>query len=160
MVIDLRKHENEKLYHALYSDIFAAEDRVYKLFKKYNDPNFDDRSRTKFTAQCDAYVRAAGDTIIGRHVAEYYGACSVERVLDADGVDVTNRYFLDACYGIERLYGPDLKVNDEEILSNCAYVFEIRRRFEDFGIDTSDSSVFFFNDPDRFKLIDFETRAY
>ena len=158
MVIDLRAYK--KLYHALYSDVFATEDRVYKILKTFVDASWNERSLTRFAAQCDAYHRAAGDTIMRKHVAEYYGPGNVERVVDEDGSDVSDRYSLGACYIVERLYGPELKVNDEHIRSNCPYVFDVRRRFGDFGIDTSDASVFFYDDHNRFKLIDFETRAY
>ena len=48
MQIDLRKHR--KLYHALYSDVFQADDLVLKLFKRSGDPSLDSRAATLFEA--------------------------------------------------------------------------------------------------------------
>lgn len=152
MRIDLSIHR--KLYHALYSDVFLAEELVYKLFKRYKDANLDDRAATLFEAQCDAYVRAARDPIMSRHIPQFFGPCSIDAVLDEHAEDVSEGYRLQACYVLEKLNGREAKVTSDEVLTKHPYVFNVRNRFADYGIDTSDASVFSFADPDGFKLID------
>jgi hypothetical protein len=153
MHIDLRC--DSKLYHALYSDVIAVDGRVYKLFKRFGQSSLDNRAATLFEAQCDAYKRAQLDPLLKLHIPEFFGVCSVETVLDQAGGDISGRYSLEACYAIEELPGLDKKVNDEDILNNCPHVQEIRKRFQTMSIDTGDASVFMYDDPERFKLIDF-----
>jgi hypothetical protein len=115
MVIDQRRHE--KLYHALYSDVFCAEDRVYKLFKDSLDPNLRDQAGRLFEAQCDTFCRAEPDAVARRHVPQFYGPCVIDDVLDREGMSIKQGYLLAYCYVIELLHGTELKVNADEVLS-------------------------------------------
>lgn len=144
----------------MYSDVFIIADRVYKLFKRSDDPNLHNHALSKFGAQCDAYMRVASDIIMRKHTAQYYGVCHIERVVNECGGDVEVPYCLDACYVVERLFGPELKVTDTKVLTDCPYIFELRRYFREMGINTTDSTVFNYNDPERFKLIDFDKMVF
>jgi hypothetical protein len=158
MIIDLRIHR--KLYHALYSDVFLAEGRVYKVFKKSVDPHFDSRALTIFEAQCDAFARAAKDAVMAQHTPAFYGCCVIRDVVGCTGDSIGEAYRLNACYVLEKLTGKELKVNDQEILENYPYVATVRKHFGDFGIDTGDASVFRYEDPVGFKLIDITTKTF
>ncbi len=158
MRIDLRVHR--KLYHSLYCDVFAADDRVYKLYKTSIDPHLNERALTLFEAQSDAYTRAAASDTFKKHTAEYFGQCAIESVVDAEGKDISGQYSLESCYSVELLHGPEAKVNEPQILDNFPYVTEMRKRFSNYGIDTGDSSVFSYADPEGFKFIDITTTNF
>jgi hypothetical protein len=154
MLIDLRIHK--KLYHSRLSDVFAADGRIYKLFKRSADPECHERAAESFEKQCSAYRRAMKHPILRRHVAEFLGTCNVEQVIDDEGNDISDGYRLDACYAIEELSGPEEKVTAPIITSQYPHVAKMRTLFAEHGISsTGDSSVFSYDDPDDFKLIDF-----
>lgn len=158
MTIDLRFHK--KLYHALYSDVFVVKGRVYKLFKRSVDPSLDSRALTLFEAQCDAFTRAANDKVMTQHTPVFYGPCVIEDVIGDAGKNVSEGYRLNNCYALEQLSGAELKVNDQEIREKYPHVANVRKHFESFGINTGDASVFRYEDPEGFKLIDITTRAF
>ena len=158
MRIDLRS--DRKLYHALYSDVVAVDGRVYKLFKKFGQSSFDDRAATIFEAQCHAYEHAGRDSFLKSHVPEFFGICPIEAVVDEEGVDVSQRYSLEACYAIDEITGPEKRVNDEYVLLHCPHVDQIRKRFQNISIDTGDASVFSYDDAKGFKLIDFTSANF
>jgi hypothetical protein len=158
MQIDLRFHQ--KLYHALRSDVYAADDRIYKIFKRSGDENFNLRTTTVFEAQCDAYERAAKDAFMRRHTPEYYGQVAITGVIDHDGTDISGIYNPNACYSLEQLHGPEEKVNADAILTAYPYVTDACRYFVARGVETNDASVFSFDDIESFKLIDIMTRNF
>lgn len=158
MLIDLRSHQ--KIYHSLYSDVFVAEGKVYKVFKRSIDPNLDSRARTIFEAQYDAYLRASSHAILRKHTPEFFGVIDIDNLIDADGQPIGEGYHVSACYCIEKLVGPEQKVGSDLIVQGYPYVFEMRRQFGNNGIDTADSSVFCYDDPEKFKLIDFRTANF
>ena len=153
MRIHLRS--GKKLYHALYSDVFSVDGRVFKLFKRFGQSSFDERAATIFEAQCDAYERVTQNSVLKSHVPDFFGACLIEAVEDEDGEDVSSRYRLDACYVISEITGPEKKVNDEYVRLHRPHVSDIRRTFNAISIDTGDASVFCYDDAVGFKLIDF-----
>jgi hypothetical protein len=158
MLIDLRR--DIKLYHALYSDVFRVDDRVYKLFKDSPDPNLKARACRLFEAQCDAFERAAAHEFMSAYVPCFYGVSIIEDVIDSDACCIKERYMLDHCYAIEFLHGEEFKVTSDEVLHDFSDVFTVRERFESFGINTRDASVFLTDDPKVFKFIDIDTKAF
>jgi len=158
MVIDLRCHRRIGLGE--YADVFAANDRAYKIFR--NGPEVPPR-RTKegrrrvFDCQCKAFQLAAVDPFLVRHIAEFHGVQVIHDVLNEDGNSLQSAYLLDCCYSVE-LFGSDdteVKATDDTVRDH-EHIEKARQRFREVGITTSDSSIFRYEDPDRFKFIDIE----
>jgi hypothetical protein len=115
---------------------------------------------TIFEAQSDAYLRTERDETLRSHTPQYFGVCSIDAVIDEDENILSNLYFLDACYTIEKLDGSEKKVNDQLILNQYPHIREIRHCFDEHGIDTGDASVFSYSDLKSSKLIDFTSRNF
>lgn len=145
-----------------YSHVFALEDRAYKLFLSGPEvpPRHTKAGRKRvFECQCEAYLIAVNDPWLRRHVAQFYGRCVVENVLDDGGMSVRGNYLLDCCYAVELFAAEKSKVKArEESLLAKIHINEAIQRFTERGINALDADVFDAADPDRFKFIDFEMR--
>lgn len=162
MIIDLRLHR--KLGSGVYSDVFAADSKAYKLFK--SGPEVPPRQtkagrRRVFECQCEAFQLASADPWLRNHIATFHGPCRIEDVLDETGIGIAAAYLLDCCYALE-LIGPDevdFKVTADWVVQQSgAHIKEAVERFDRIGISALDSSVFHYADPERFKFIDIELR--
>jgi len=158
MVIDMRSY----LTSGNYADVFAVGGRAYKLFKSGPDvpPRQTKEGRRRvFESQCKAFRLAPLDPFLRCHTAEFHGVQILEDVIDADGKSIQGSYLLDCCYAIE-LFGVDeidIKATDERV-RGYEYINKALQRFQELGINTSDSSVFRHHDPERFKFIDIEMK--
>jgi hypothetical protein len=162
MWIDLRSHS--KIGSGVYADVFADDGKAYKLFK--SGPEIPPRQtrvgrRRVFESQCEAYVRASGDSFLKDHVASFYGPCVIQNIVDENGVSIAADYMLDCCYALERFgYGEtDFKANAEWV-RECEHIKSALVRLDRIGISLLDLSVFRYADPDGFKFIDIELRDY
>jgi hypothetical protein len=157
MTFDRRCHQ---IAAGFYADVFAFENRAYKLFK--NGPEVPPRQtregrRKIFERQCEAFRIAAGDSYLCNHVAGFYGIVSVDDVLDNDGESDPDAYLLDCCYAIE-LFGTD-HAEAKATANGVRWLEHIDgalQQFRQLGIHALDSSVFDYADPQRFKFIDIE----
>lgn len=158
MLIDMRLHR--QVGSGVYADVFAVGDRAYKLFKSGPEvpPRQTKESRRRvFECQCEAFQIAGSDPWLRGHVAAFHGLCVLEDVLDKNGGSVQSAYLLDCCYGIE-LFGPteiDFKATAEWV-RNHEHIGTALHRFAQLGIAALDSSVFRYDDPEKFKFIDIE----
>jgi len=160
MVIDFTLHKQLGSGGA-YADIFSVDGKAYKLFK--SGPEFPPRQtregrRRVYASQVEAYSRAGCDPELSRHTARFYGPCVIEDVIGLDGNSIRDTYLLDACYAVEILIGDELKVTATEAVEKYPHITKARIAFERLGIQTSDASVFNYNDAEKFKFIDIETQ--
>lgn len=161
-MIDLRIHQ--KIGSGVYADVFVVDFKAYKLFKA--GPEVPPRQtkagrRRVFESQCEAFRLASNDLWLRNHVATLHGCCVIEDVLDGMGTSIGAEYLLDCCYVLEQI-GPgeiDFKVTAEWVVAQGgAHLQEAFERFERIGVSVLDSSVFYYDDPERFKFIDIEMR--
>lgn len=156
MTIDLRSCS--LVGSGFYADVFAVGDLAYKLFRsgpEIRPWHTNEGRRRTFECQCKAIQLAAGDQWLRRHVADFFGVCVLQDVLDNDGESIGSTYLLDCCYAIE-LFGPgekDYKATETRV-RNTEHIGEAFRHFDQLEIDPLDSSVFRHDDPERFKFID------
>jgi hypothetical protein len=161
MIFDLRC--NRQIGTGVYADVFAVEDRAYKLFK--SGPEIPPRQtregrRRVFQCQCEAFGIAAHDSYLRNHVAEFYGTVNVEDVIDHDGLSVKAGYLLDCRYAVE-LFGhehAEAKATAPGVRW-LEHVDGALRQFRQLGIHALDSTVFDYADPQRFKFIDVEANG-
>ena len=172
MVIDKRIHR--RLGHrGVYADVFEVDGRAYKLFLSGPDvpPRQTKAGRKRvFESQCVAFRSLSQDPWLQSHASAFLGQCSIDDVIGDDGTSAKDDYLLDCCYGIELL---DLgEISQETLLyrneakassvtdDDHQHIKEARTRFKALGISTTDASVVFPNDPEKFKFIDFEIENY
>jgi hypothetical protein len=158
MIFDRRCHR--QIGGGFYADVFAVEDRAYKLFK--NGPEVPPRQTTEgrrriFERQCEAFRTAAAHSSLRNHVAQFVGIINVADVIDGDGLSVGTGYLLDCCYAIE-LFGPghtEAKATAPDVRW-LEHIDTALQQFRQLGINALDSSVFDYADSQRFKFIDIE----
>lgn len=154
MVRDQRKHD--KIPGGFSAGIFVVDDRVLKIFYSKEIPPKHDHAGTRrlFQSQCDAFEESSEDPILKIHIPLFYGQVDVEDVLNNDGQSIKEQYLLDCCYGLERLFGPDVKI--PEAAGQYPHIADAVKRFTNRGIQTHDACVFNPRDADSFKFIDIE----
>jgi hypothetical protein len=172
MVIDKRVHRNLGS-RGVYADVFELDGKAYKLFLSGPDsPPRQTRAGRKrvFESQCEAFRSLSKDPWLQGHAATFFGNCTIDDVIGADGTSVKHDYLLDCCYSLELLDLGEV-VQETGLYRNESkawpagyddrwYMKEARARFKALGISTLDASVVFPNDPEAFKFIDFEIENY
>jgi hypothetical protein len=160
MIIDMRSHRH--VGSGVYADVFAVQEYAHKLFRSGPEVpprQTKDGRRRVFRSQCEAFEIAGGDPWLRDHIAAFYGVCMVEDVLDVHGNSLKSGYLLDCCYRLE-LFDPgeiDSKTTTEWV-RNLDHIGKALQRFTELGIAALDSSVFRYDDADKFKFIDIELR--
>lgn len=137
----------------VYAHVFQIDDRAYKLFLAYPSHHSEEKRRSTFQSQCEAYRRAGSDPDLTKHVAVFYGTCVIEDVIDKDGQSIKGNYMLDSCYVLEVLSGSHAKVL--AVRDEYSYVSDAYFAFQKKGFDLADADIFNFDDPEWFKFVDF-----
>ena len=104
----MRLYLKDRIGHGTFADIFAPppDDRAYKLFRRITDPVLTQVAPYVFNAETAAYLIAMEQSDLRSRVPAYFGPSPVSHVLAADGTDVSDGYWLELCYAMERL-APD-----------------------------------------------------
>ncbi len=160
-VIDICRHC--RLGSGVYADVFAIENKAYKLYKSGPEipPRQTKEGRKRvYACQLEALKLSCQNVWLKDHVAKLYGACTIDDVLDQTGASVRDAYLLDCCQILELIDPNEIacKVTTEGLRDNNEHLRKAMRRFDGLGIAAKDSSVFWPDDPARFKFIDIEMR--
>jgi hypothetical protein len=146
-----------------------AEGIARKLFKREPDdamhfqgrPWGNDIRRATFQSEVDAYMAAMTSSEVRLLMPEFKGVENISRVLDAAGNDISDRYLLDCCFGMELLPGNfgKLFIYGKPIVPE-AEVNRVKRTLEEVGIHyLIDASVRLDRSGEKVeKIIDFATR--
>jgi hypothetical protein len=158
-----------------YADIFRppGSKLAYQLFvsgkhpttasQGLTRPEDDERRRKTFISECEAYDRVTQDPFLRHHTPHSFGRCTVADVLRSTK-SVADLYMLDHCYVMEYIEGNAKKLGECPVDSCPDHIERALNAFRNIGIfHLIDTSVFFLDDPDNFKFIDFaieEFQAY
>ena len=161
MLLDYRR--SPPVGEGNYACVFPVGDRVAKLFRRY--PQFPPRQtesgrKLVFEAQVLAYQTASEDPFLRLHIPEFYGAATVTDVIDPNGLSIAADFFLGHCYVVERLHGPEVGFPEASRANSNASIGLAKQRFDALSISVHDASVFYADDPENFKVIDFEIANY
>ncbi len=101
----MRLYLKDRIGHGTFADIFAPppDDRAYKLFRRITDPMLAQVAPYVFNAETAAYRIAMEQPDLRSRVPTYFGPSPISHVLAADGKDVSDGYWLELCYAMERL---------------------------------------------------------
>ncbi len=151
----------DRIGDGTFADIFSPSpgDRAYKVFRRIGDPAVADVAPHVFDAETAAYRIAVEHPRLRAHVPAYFGPITVAQVCDAQGTDVSDRYWLHLSYAMQRLArDPDeRKVGSFFNSSEWHLMKPLVQVFEGAGIDhLGDASVFYWK-TDSPVLIDFAT---
>lgn len=162
----------DKFDSGAYADIFRApgEILVYKLFVGGQHPTNvsqsltrredDHRRRNTFLSECAAYDRAGLHPYLRHHIALLADRYVIENVTDG-ARSVAHQYMLDHCYAMEYISGSARKFGQYPSDSRPEHIQKALRTFYEAGIcHLIDASVFFPDDPDNFKFIDFAIEEF
>jgi hypothetical protein len=146
---------DREAYSGATADVFEVGGKAYKLFRVRGATRTPHEVQVLFESECCAYARAAENPHLTRHVATFNGLCQVEEVINIQGDSVKGEYQLDCCYILELLAGCEAKLYADGLRDRYEYLRDAQNAFRSCGIDASDSSVFNYQDRERFKFIDF-----
>jgi hypothetical protein len=131
---------------------------VYKLFKTsaWDRTLGDEERRRTFSYELKAYEIASADETLRNFIPVFHGQIQVTRVVDTDGTDISDRFFLDHCYALNEVEGPEKKILQQ--YGRLEHVKRMVREFHVRGIRyLEDASIFFAEEPDKMKVIDIAT---
>lgn len=137
---------------------------VYKIFIGPSHPNGyscedEERRRKVFRSECEAYEILSQDELLRSHAPKFFGTVTIDDVLDENGQSEADRYLLDCCYKMEFIEGNACKIGALE--SVFPHLRQAVRHFQDAGVAyMKDCCVFFPEDKQQFKFIDFATKEF
>jgi hypothetical protein len=158
---------DHKLDSGAYADIFRPPDGlVYKLFasgqyptnvrQRLTRPEDDSRRRNTFLSECAAYQRAGQHPYLRNHVPRFFGQFVIQDVTEGDQ-SVAHNYILECCYAMEYITGVATKLGGYR----PEHIQRALSAFLEAGIrHLTDASVFFPDDPENFKFIDFAIEEF
>jgi len=162
----------DRIGFGAYADIFwaPAETHAYKLFASgqhptnlsqgLTRPEDDNRRRSTFLSECEAYRRAEQHPYLRNHIPSFPGPCVIQDVMDS-AQSVAHHYMLDHCYAMEYISGVPEKLGGYPTGFRPKHLEDALTAFHEVGIcHVKDASVFFLNDPDNFKFIDFAIEEF
>lgn len=165
MILDM----NDAIDFGAYADIFrpSGGSLACKLFisvrhetnvkQGLTDPEDHRRREMTFESECRAYETAAQDPFLCAHIPHSFRLCAIADVIEY-GESVAANYLLGCCYVMEYIEGRATKL---EMVKHLPHIGEALRAFQRTGIAyTTDASVFFAEDPQKFKFIDFAVGAF
>ena len=160
---------NDRIDSGAYADVFRPSEGalVYKLFisvqhhtnvsQGLTNPEDDQRRQKTFDSECRAYEIAAEDTFLRDHIPHSFRRCVIADVIEYDESVAVN-YLLECCYAMEYIEGIATKIRALD--DQFTHISEAKRAFHSAGIrHTTDASLFFATDPQKFKFIDFAVDA-
>lgn len=129
--------------------------RAIKLFFRGED---EAHSRKVYQSEVEAYEIVQLHPRLVELTADFFGRCSVAKVFDEHGADISDRFLLDCGLELELLSGPFPKIGSCFGSTNRN---EVERAFNDAGIrHTSDAGVMLDDQRQIIKIIDFATVEY
>jgi hypothetical protein len=155
-----------------YADIFRPPGGklAYKLFVSGKHPTNvsqgltrpqDDQGRRKtFISECEAYGRVTQDPFLRDHVPHSFGRCTIADVLHSSE-SIADFYMLDHCYLMEYIEGDARKLGEYPADFRPAHIERALDAFRKIGVShLTDASIFFADDPNHFKFIDFAIEEF
>ena len=102
-------HQKNRITDHTHSEVFPPDDddevrKYHKLFKNLMAPLGVRAIRDMFEAECEAFERVLDCSDIAHYVPDF-NRVVVERVVDAEGRDVSDDYLLDCCYSTGAVKG-------------------------------------------------------
>ncbi len=105
MNLDLRKQPSDSGAYSLV--VFIEEKtKAVKIFSKSHER---EQAKNVFNSEVKAYELASKDTGASLITPTFFGKHSVEKIIDANGNDITNQYFTDLVYILSYEIGLFLK---------------------------------------------------
>ena len=117
-------------YSGATADVFAVNGKAYKLFRVYGVSRTPEQVKTLFESECSAYIRAASDAWLTRHIATFHGPCTVADVIDRFGNSIQSRYRLDCCYVLDKLVGSDVKLFADGLREEYEHLRDAQNYFD------------------------------
>lgn len=134
---------------------FSSDGRATKIFRLRSDAP-EGHVESVFQSEVCAYKLASAHTDLCNLIPTFFGCVSVQKVTDATGVDISNRFYLHRAYQMQRIEGEFVKLGtlksdvQQPIIDN----------FRSAGIvHTCDASVIIKEDVVS-SIIDFATREF
>lgn len=121
-----------------YAVVFFSEDGcATKVFKRRCNVSHSHVTNV-FESEVKAYEVAAAHSKLVSLIPSFYGKVQVEKIVDANGADISAGYYLDRAYQMQRVSGEFVKLGSLHFNDSR----EIRELFIDVGIrHISDASV-------------------
>lgn len=104
-----------------------------------------------FKSEVDAYHIAQTNSTLQEYCPEFYGIVNIEKIIDQQGNDISEKFYLDLAYEMEFIIGHFGPHRDQ---FNCP----ISKRFQEAGINyMEDCSIVYDEKGNVKKFIDFAT---
>ncbi len=150
---------NEYLFkQGAYGKVFFRKNNTdnvaIKVFFNRGD-NPDDHIEKTFNSEVDAYNIIKNNKDLSKFIPKFYGKVVVDKIINEDGEDISNMFFLNYAYKMEYIEGDFVKYGSNDNKCN------ILKSFMYEGVhNVADCSAILNNDGKPTKIIDFATEEF
>jgi hypothetical protein len=131
--------------------------RVCKVYRRAGSPKWREWGERVGQQELAAYNIAASTLTLRPYIAQCFGSISVERVLSAEGEDISDRYFLSTAFVVERVSGEEEKAAALDPAVH-PHIYTLLDEFDTVGIEAADASVFSYETLATTRFIDIMTK--
>lgn len=134
---------------------FSSDDRATKVFLRRHDAP-EEHMESVFQSEVSAYKLVSDCENLRNLIPIFYGCVSVQKITNATGADISNRFYLHRAYQMQRVNGDFVKLG--------TLAFEVQKplmeSFRSLGVHhTRDASVIVENNIVS-SIIDFATQEF
>ena len=152
MIINMQDYYSNE---GVYGQVFYLKENhgktAVKVFFKKDDKTKDYIENT-FLSEVEAYKILSSNTELAQYVPKFYNTLVIEKIIDRNGKDISDQYYLDFAFKMEFIEGIFTKYGTD--YSEC----DILKKFVDVGVTyVKDCSVIVDGDKKPIKIIDFAT---
>lgn len=157
------------------STVFFDRDNqlAYKVFKSYEsldktekrDFKEDEYNKWKkdiYKTEIDAYNKISNSSI-EKYFPKKYSDFNIDKIIDSNGLDISNHYLLDCIIKLDLIDGICIKQNDPRVICFCKEnnidLLWIFKELTNIGVNFYEDSSVFLKD-DGIKIIDIATKSY
>lgn len=102
--IEMRVKFCDRIGSGVFADVFSPDGtRAYKLFRRMADPELARAQPHIFRAETEAYGIVRQHPELQKYTAQFFGTVPIASVVTETGADVTEKYWGELCYVMERL---------------------------------------------------------
>jgi len=135
-------------------DNYDEEARAIKVFLNLGDKP-EEHVKKVFESEVKAYMTLSKNENLKRYIPKFHGKVLVEKIIDINGNDISDLFFLDLAFEMEYIEGNFVKYGRNYDTCN------VLKSFIDIGVhDVKDCSVILNNKNKPTKIIDFAMEEF
>jgi len=154
MIIKLEEYYfNQGVYGRVFYKKDNSQKRAVKVFFKSTDKSNEHINNT-FKSEVDAYNIICKNQELQNYIPKFYGQISIDKIIDKNGIEISDKYYLEYAYEMEFIEGTFRKYGNNYTTCN------ILKAFIEEGVANMKDCSAIIKDGKPIKIIDFSTEEF